>query len=176
MVPDLPTRKGLFGTKLSAQSVVLLQDERRDTYGWKPERRSLERYQTEGFPYDYMGDPQYVELMGDLRAHVQEYKHNLRVLRFLSRNGLTLLPEFMFDDGHGAPKRAPEPERRSETSYIYPSYIVWINDPTFLSFFGSPDGPMELPKHVLRETGGHPEFRDGPRFTRGPRFSSEWHF
>ena len=39
--------------------------------------------------------------------------------------------------------------------YVWPSYIIWENDPSYTSFVGSPDR-LELPKNVLRETRGHP--------------------
>ena len=129
----------------------------------------------EGEPYNYLYDLEYrtkvKNLLDDFRGR---HRDNWTFLMKLWKARLTLLPEFIADLSHGSgPELAPKPEEHDRIGYVWPSYIIWNNDPSYTSFVGSPDG-LELPKDVLRTTRGHPLQDQIPPYDYRPRFSSKW--
>ena len=163
----LPVTKGLFGTKLTTPSIVNLNaDREREGGGFKYFSERDYNPHEWGWPYDYQADLEYKWIIGQIIGKIRgTFDSNLVFLKRLKEKKLVLLPEFLMGTAYmlgGGPIMAPEPEHRDPVGYVWPSYIVWPNDPSYLSFLGSPES-MELPKHVLRETRGHPEFCDGPR-------------
>lgn len=174
----LASQKGLFGTKLSLPALAAVNEEAPQKgffktdfwdYGYSPAKY--------GWPYDYEADLDYKMKIGHISRKIKDTKSNLIFLHELKQAKMVLLPEFLMEYDNirinGGPKEAPEPDMRQQSAYVWPSYIVWSNDPSYLSFLGSPE-TMELPKHVLRETRGHPEYRDEPRHSYRPRISTRW--
>lgn len=174
----LPTQRGLFGTKLRVPSIVNLHaDQQREGGGFKFFSEQDYNPHEWGWPYDYSGDLEYKWAIGHITGKIKgRFDSNLAFLTALKSKKLTLLPEFLTSPSiflSSGPMMAPEPEVRDPVGYVWPSYIIWPNDPSYLSFLGSPES-MELPKHVLRQTRGHLEYRDGPSLSPRPRFHHQW--
>ena len=167
----LPKRTGLFGSLLSLASLNSIGDQEKAVFEFKASFQSNERRGE--WPYDYRSDPDYSNKVHWATSASTRSKWNLEFLNRLKQNKLTLLPEFLMDStlswGAG-PIIAPHPKDDEATAFIYPSYIIWNNDPSYISFFGFPDR-LELPKDVLRKTGGHPQshLRQSPSYRLGPR-------
>lgn len=170
--PMKRTGRGLFGKVMSHQAILAIE-----RLQGRREPLMLRYYDDAGihydWPYDYSNDPEYEGVYREVAGKIrQRGEGNLDFLRQLERHKLALLPEFLADPHMlrmaPGPKKAPEPEWSSGTAYIWPSYIVWNNDPSYWVFRGVPD-VVELPKDVLRETTGHPEFRrrEMPRYRSG---------
>lgn len=173
---ELPSRTGLFGTSLSVASLVLIGVQERVAFAFKASAEySRERY----FElYDYSADLEYNWATKPyIKDRQKLQQNNLDFLSYLKRKKLTLLPEFLADSGAvlspKGPLKALPPSMDQGTAYIWPSYIIWENDPSYISFLGSPDR-LELPKHVLRSTGGHPQQSDGQGGSNRPRLPAKW--
>lgn len=172
----LPSRKGLFDTPLSRPALAHVTEEAPIGGCFKHGVWEEYNYHQYGWPYEYEGDLEYKMIIGNITRKIKDNNSNLVFLHELKRNKLVLLPEFLMQPEiiiRSGPKEAPEPDMRQRSAYVWPSYIVWPNDPSYLSFFGSPE-TMELPKHVLRETRGHPEYRNEPSAHYRPRISTRW--
>lgn len=174
---ELPSRTGLFGTSLSVASLVLIGDQQTVGFEFKASADCDRERRFELYNY-----PEDLEYNWAVKPYVQSsqrlQQNNLDFLQYLKRKKLALLPEFLADlwamNYPMAPLRAPSPSMDQGTAYIWPSYIIWDNDPSYISFLGSPDR-LELPKHVLRSTGGHPQQSDGQGRSNRPRPSHRWH-
>ena len=142
-----PNKTGLFGSSLSLNSRILVGDHPDHGFRFKASyREDPYRMLSEGEPYDYTND--------------LEYRTKVKNLISYHTKG---------------PALAPSPEENDSIGYVWPSYIIWENDPSYTSFVGSPDR-LELPKHVLRETRGHPrQDQISPQYYR-PRLSDKWSF
>ena len=153
-----PNKTGLFGSSLSLASRILLGDRPETGFRFKASyHEDPWRMLNEGEPYDYSSDLEYRTKVKNLidKSHGRR-QGNLAFLTKMWNARLTLLPEFIADLSHrSGPRMAPEPEEHDHIGYIWPSYIIWENDPSYTSFVGSPDR-LELPKNVLRQTRGHP--------------------
>ena len=153
-----PNKTGLFGSSLSLASRILLGDHPDHSFRFKASyHEDPSRMLNEGEPYDYSSDLEYrtkvKKLLDDYRRRRQG---NWAFLIKMWNARLTLLPEFIADLSHGSgPELAPKPEKHDHIGYVWLSYLIWENDPSYTSFVGSPDR-LELPKNVLRETRGHP--------------------
>ena len=172
---ELPSRTGLFGTSLSVASLVSIGVQETVAFEFKA---SVEYHNRYFELYNYPDDLEYswaVKPYTEGRQRLQV--NNLEFLQYLKKKKLVLLPDFLADHDairyHMAPLRAPPPSMDQGTAYIWPSYIIWENDPSYISFLGSPDR-LELPKHVLRSTGGHPQQSDGQGRSNRPRPSHRW--
>ena len=125
-------------------------------------------------PYDYRNDTDYLtKFHWAVGSKSRTQLSNLEFLHRLKTNKLALIPEFLLDLdalSFGGPMQAPPPVEKDNTAYIYPAYVLWQNDPSYMSFLGSPDR-LELPKDVLRKTGGHPQshLRQSPSYRLGLR-------
>ena len=154
-----PNETGLFGSSLSLASRILLGDRPETGFRFKASYRDDPyRMLNEGTPYDYGNDLEYRTKVRNLidDSHGRR-QGNLAFLIKLRNAHLMLLPKFVADisyRGRG-PALAPSPEENDSIGYVWPSYIIWENDPSYTSFVGSPDR-LELPKNVLRELRGHP--------------------
>lgn len=129
----------------------------------------------EGEPYDYSNDLEYQTKVRNLFDNFYRRRQgNWAFLIKMWNARLTLLPEFIADLSHGSgPELAPKPEEYDRIGYVWPSFIIWNNDPSYTSFVGSPNR-LELPKNVLRETRGHPhQDKISPNYYR-PRLSGKW--
>ena len=173
----LASQKGLFGTKLSLPALAAVNEEAPQKgffkHAWFEHEYDFHQW---GWPYDYEADLDYKMKIGHISRKIKDSKSNLIFLHELKQAKMVLLPEFLMQPQimiRSGPKEAPEPDMRQRSAYVWPSYIVWSNDPSYLSFLGSPE-TMELPKHVLRETRGHPEYRDEPSAHYRPRISTRW--
>ena len=175
---ELPSATGLFGRSLSTASRYMALVPRETGFRFKVS--ALEdryRIMSEGEPYDYRSDIQY----RDYYHHACGPRTGQRISNFeflnrLFHHGLILLPEFIADlsyFGRG-PEMAPEPNERDRIGYVWPSFVIWHNDPSYTSFVGSPDF-LELPKHVLRKTRGHPRQDTIPPQYYRPRLYDKWH-
>ena len=149
-----PNETGLFGSSLSLASRILLGDHPETGFRFKASYRDDPwRMMNEGEPYNYLYDLEYrtkvMNLLGNSHGRRQG---NWAFLCKMWNANLTLLPEFIADLSHGSgPELAPKPEEHDRIGYVWPSYIIWNNDPSYTSFVGSPDR-LELPKNVLRKT------------------------
>ena len=172
----LPKRTGLFGSLLSMASLNSIGDQERASFEFKASYYGRNRMMAEGMPYDYRNDNEYGTKVHWSTSGTNGAHWNLNFLKRLKENKLTLLPEFLADQeipwGSG-PTMAPFPKDDEAVGYIYPSYIIWINDPSYISFLGFPDR-LELPKDVLRKTGGHPVPRLGQSPHLRPRSRNQW--
>jgi hypothetical protein len=169
----LPSRTGLFGTLLSAASLNSIGDQERASFEFKASFRSGDYLQRYGMPYDYRNDGDYLNKFHWAVNHGKKRQWNLEFLSRLKQNKLALVPEFLVDLdalNFSGPMQAPHPEEDSDTAYVYPAYVMWNNDPSYMSFLGSLDR-LELPKDVLRKTGGHPQshLRQSPDYRLRPR-------
>lgn len=170
----LPSRTGLFGTLLSAASLSSIGDQETVPFEFKVSIRSGDYLQRYGMPYDYRNDGDYLnKFHWAIGSKSRTQLANLEFLHRLKSNKLALVPEFLLDLdalSFGGPMQAPPPVERDSTAYIYPAYVLWQNDPSYMSFLGSPDR-LELPKDVLRKTGGHPQshLRQSPDYRLRPR-------
>ena len=167
----LPKRTGLFGSLLSLASLNSIGDQETASFEFKASFGSRDRMGD--WPYDYRSDPDYSNKVHWVTSGSSKHQWNLEFLNRLKQNKLTLLPEFLMDSTlswRAGPIQAPHPKEDEATAFIYPSYIIWNNDPSYTSFFGFPDR-LELPKDVLRKTGGHPRSRpdQSPRLRSGLR-------
>ena len=153
-----PNKTGLFGSSLSLASRILLGDHPDHSFRFKASYHEDQwRMLNEGEPYDYGNDLEYRtkvrNLFGDSHGR---WQGNLAFLIKMRNARLMLLPEFISNlPQFKGPQIAPRPEENDSIGYVWPSYIIWENDPSYTSFVGSPDR-LELPKNVLRETRGHP--------------------
>ena len=153
-----PNETGLFGSSLSLASRILLGDHPETGFKFKASyREDPWRMMKEGEPYNYLYDLEYRTKVKNLLDNSHGFgQDNWTFLIKMWNANLTLLPEFIADLSHGSgPELAPKPEKYGRIGYVWPSYIIWENDPSYTSFVGSPDR-LELPKNVLRETRGHP--------------------
>lgn len=153
---------GLFGSKLSENSIANMKKENPDN-----DFQFIDERPKSGWVYDYGNDFHYKELY----TQASKIVNPINYIEFLNRNRLVLLPHFLYNKPIKGefvwiaeePKMAIEPPRSwVAVSYVWPSFVIWDNDPSFISFLGIPD-KLELPKHVLRETRGHPQYSDDPR-------------
>lgn len=153
-----PNETGLFGSSLSLASRILLGDHPETGFRFKASyREDPWRMLRDGEPYNYLYDLEYRTMVKNLlgNSHGRRQGNWAFLIKMWNAN-LTLLPEFIADFSHGSgPELAPKPEEHDRIGYVWPSYIIWDNDPSYTSFVGSPDG-LELPKDVLRKTRGHP--------------------
>ena len=153
-----PNETGLFGSSLSMASRIMLGDHPETGFRFKASyREDPWRMLREGEPYNYLYDLEYRTKVKNLVGNSHGRRQgNWAFLIKMWDARLTLLPEFIADLSHGSgPELAPKPEEHDHIGYVWPSYIIWENDPSYTSFVGSPDG-LELPKDVLRTTRGHP--------------------
>ena len=153
-----PNETGLFGSSLSLASRILIGDHPDHSFRFKASyHEDPWRMLREGEPYDYGNDLEYRTRVRDLLDYCyMRGQGNWTFLNKLWDTRLTLLPEFITDLSHrSGPQLAPKPEKNDSIGYVWPSYIIWENDPSYTSFVGSPDR-LELPKNVLRKTRGHP--------------------
>jgi len=178
-VPALepPNATGLFGRSLTRASRILLGDRPDHSFRFKTSfYEDYYRMLGEGYPYDYRSDLDYQDRYHDcLPPRSGRREGNHAFLHKLRQRNLLLLPEFIADlsfFGRG-PKLAPEPKERDNIGYIWPSYVIWENDPSYTSFDGSPDY-LELPKHVLRQTTGHPRQDQITPLNYRPRIQGRW--
>ena len=156
-----PNKTGLFGSSLSLASRILLGDHPDHSFRFKASyHEDPWRMLNEGEPYDYSSDLEYRTKVKNLIANSHGRRQgNLAFLIKMRSAGLMLLPEFVADISYNnnRPNLAPIPKENDSIGYVWPSYLIWENDPSYTSFVGSPDR-LELPKNVLRETRGHPQF------------------
>ena len=154
-----PNKTGLFGSSLSLASRILLGDRPETGFRFKASyHEDPWRMLNEGEPYDYSSDLEYRTKVKNLIANSHgRRKGNLAFLIKMRNAHLMLLPKFVADisDNNNRPNLAPMPKENDSIGYVWPSFIIWENDPSYTSFVGSPDR-LELPKNVLRETRGHP--------------------
>ena len=174
-----PNETGLFGSSLSLNSRILVGDHPDHGFRFKAScREDPYRMLNEGTPYDYTNDLEYRTKVKNLidNSHGRR-QGNLAFLIKMRNARLMLLPKFVTDLSYHTkgPALAPSPEENDSIGYVWPSYIIWENDPSYTSFVGSPDR-LELPKHVLRETRGHPrQDQISPQYYQ-PRLSDKWSF
>ena len=173
-----PNETGLFGSSLSLASRILLGDHPDHSFRFKASyHEDPWRMLNEGEPYDYANDLEYRTIVRNLYNNSHGRRQgNLAFLTKMRNARLMLLPEFVADLYHRfRPELAPHPEENDWIGYVWPSYIIWKNDPSYTSFVGSPDR-LELPKNVLRETRGHPrQDKISPNYYR-PQLSDKWSF
>lgn len=154
-----PNKTGLFGSSLSLASRILLGDHPENGFRFKASyHEDPYRMINEGEPFDYGNDLEYRTRVRNLTDdYYGRRQGNLAFLIKMRNARLMLLPEFVMDFSYyrNGPDQAPRPEENDSIGYVWPSYIIWENDPSYTSFVGSPDR-LELPKNVLRETRGHP--------------------
>lgn len=177
LASELPNATGLFGRSMSLASRYMALVPRETGFRFKAlVSDDPYRMMSDGEPYDYRNDIQYRDYFHNaLGPRSGRRISNFDFLTRLFDNGLVLLPEFIADlsfFGRG-PEMAPEPNEKDRIGYVWPSYVIWQNDPSYTSFVGSPDF-LELPKHVLRETRGHPRQDTIPPQYYRPRFSDRW--
>lgn len=168
-----PNETGLFGSSLSLASRILLGDHPETGFRFKASyREDPWRMLNEGEPYNYLYDLEYRTQVSSLFDYSYgRSQGNWAFLCKMWNARLTLLPEFIADlSDRNGPSLAPKPEDNDSIGYVWPSYIIWNNDPSYTSFVGSPDG-LELPKDVLRETQGHPRQDKIPPIHYRPRLS-----
>ena len=180
IVPVLvdPNETGLFGSSLSMASRIMLGDHPETGFRFKASyHEDPWRMLNEGEPYDYDNDLEYRTKVKNLIGNSHGRRQgNWAFLNKLWNTRLTLLPEFIADLSHrSGPELAPKPEKNDSIGYVWPSYIIWENDPSYTSFVGSPDR-LELPKNVLRETRGYPRQDHIPPQYYRPRLSGKWSF
>ena len=173
-----PNETGLFGSSLSLASRILLGDRPETGFRFKASyHEDPWRMLNEGEPYDYGNDLEYRTKVRNLLDNSHGRRQgNWAFLIKMWNARLTLLPEFIADQHpRYGPELAPRPEERDRIGYVWPSYIIWNNDPSYTSFVGSPDG-LELPKDVLRTTRGHPLQDKIPPYDYRPGLSGKWSF
>ena len=174
-----PNETGLFGSSLSLNSRILAGDHPDHGFRFKASYRDDPyRMLNEGTPYDYGNDLEYRTKVRNLIGNTYgRGQGNWAFLIKMRNAGLMLLPEFVADLSHNdkRPDLAPRPEENDSIGYVWPSFIIWDNDPSYTSFVGSPNR-LELPKNVLRETRGHPR-QDciRPNHYR-PRLLGKWRY
>lgn len=175
---DHVDRNGLFGKKLSLDALIMLTD-KQPTFDFKPTYSDYRKYrdwfQHDFNLYDYRNDKDYYAAIRyvDSATKGKRGDHNISYLAELDRVGLTLLP-IMFTINVDIPMvAAHRPEDNEGINYMYPSYIIWKNDPSYISFLGSPEG-LEVLKDVLRQTTGHPEQRSKQVRLSIHRSSGKW--
>ena len=172
-----PNETGLFGSSLSLDSRILLGDHPDHSFRFKASyHEDPYRMINEGTFYDYSNDLEYRtklnKLLDDLHKRHQDNKNFLTKMRNFR---LMLLPEFIMDHSYyrKGPALAPNPKKNDSIGYVWPSYIIWENDPSYTPFVGSPDR-LELPKNVLRETRGHPRQDRIPPLHHRSRLADRW--
>ena len=174
-----PNKTGLFGSSLSLASRILLGDRPDHSFRFKASyHEDPSRMLNEGEPYDYSSDLEYRTKVKNLIDDSHGRRQGNWVFLIKMRNArLMLLPEFVADLSYNDkwPDLAPRPEENGSIGYVWPSYLIWENDPSYTSFVGSPDR-LELPKNVLRETRGHPRQDHIPPSQYRPRLSDKWSF
>lgn len=171
-----PSETGLFGSSLSLASRILLGDHPETGFRFKASyREDPWRMMNKGEPYNYLYDLEYRTKVKNLLGNSHGRRQgNWAFLIKMWNARLTLLPEFIADLSHrSGPEPAPRPEEHDHIGYVWPSYIIWNNDPSYTSFVGSPDG-LEIPKDVLRTTRGHPLQDKIPPYHYRPRLSGKW--
>ena len=172
-----PNETGLFGSSLSLASRILAGDHPDHGFRFKASYRDDPyRMLNEGTPYDYSNDLEYRTKVKNLidNSHGRR-QGNLAFLIKMRNAHLMLLPQFVADISYNnnRPNLAPSPEENDSIGYVWPSFIIWENDPSYISFVGSPDR-LELPKNVLRQTRGHPRQDQIPPNHYRPRLSGKW--
>ena len=170
-----PNETGLFGSSLSLASRMMLGDHPETGFRFKASyHEDPYRMLSEGEPYDYGNDLEYRTKVRNLIGNTYGRRQGNWAFLIKMRNAhLMLLPEFITDLSHGnGPELAPTPEENDSIGYVWPSFIIWENDPSYTSFVGSPDR-LELPKNVLRETRGHPRQDHIPPQYYRPRLSDK---
>ena len=153
-----PNKTGLFGSSLSLASRILIGDHPDHSLRFKASfHEDPWRMLNEGEAYDYGNDLEYRTKVRNLIGNSHGRRQgNWAFLIKMWNARLTLLPEFIADLSYrNGPELAPKPKEHDHIGYIWPSYIIWKNDPSYTSFVDSPDR-LELPKNVLRETRGQP--------------------
>lgn len=174
-----PNETGLFGSSLSMVSRMRLGDHPDHGFRFKASYHDDPyRMLNEGTPYDYGNDLEYRTRVRNLLDNSPGRRQGNWAFLIKMRNArLMLLPEFVTDlSYHGkGPKLAPRPEENDRIGYVWPSFIIWENDPSYTSFVGSPDR-LELPKNVLRETRGHPRQDRIPSQYNQSWLSDKWSF
>ena len=172
-----PNKTGLFGSSLSLASRILLGDRPDHSFRFKASyHEDPWRMLNEGEPYDYSSDLEYRTKVKNLIANSHGRRKGNLVFLIKMRNAhLMLLPKFVADISYNnnRPNLAPISEENDSIGYVWPSFIIWENDPSYTSFFGSPDR-LELPKNVLRETRGHPRQDHIPPNHYRPRLLDKW--
>ena len=174
-----PNETGLFGSSLSLASRIILGDHPETGFRFRVSyREDPWRILNGGEPYDYSSDLEYRTKVNNLVKNTHGRRQGNFAFLIKMRNArLMLLPEFITDLSYfrKGPALAPIPEKNDSIGYVWPSYIIWENDPSYTSFVGSPDR-LELSKNVLRETRGHPrQDQISPDHYR-PRLSGKWGF
>lgn len=158
---------GLFGVLLTPASQALVGGQKTASLEFKVSLEENDHLYDFHEYYNYIDD---LEYRVKVRSIVARFEHNkgernsnLNFLKKLDENGLTLLPNFLMriDIRNPQPFPAPHPREEERTSFIFPSYIIWKNDETYYSFFGSPER-LEFPKDVLRKTTGHSQYHPKP--------------
>ena len=174
-----PNETGLFGSSLSMASRIMLGDHPETGFRFKASyHEDPYRMLNEGEPYDYSNDLEYrTKVRNLLDDFYIRRQGNMAFLIKIRNAHLMLLPEFVADLYYNNkwPDLAPRPEENNSIGYVWPSYIIWENDPSYTSFVGSPDR-LELPKNVLRKTRGHPRQDHIPPYDYRPRLSDKWSF
>ena len=171
-----PNETGLFGSSLSLNSRILAGDHPDHGFRFKASYRDDPwRMLSESEPYNYGQDLEYrTKVRNLLDDYHSRRQGNGAFLIKLWKARLTLLPEFIADFSRGyGPEQAPKPEEHDCIGYVWPSFIIWNNDPSYISFVGSPDR-LELPKNVLRQTRGHPRQDRIPPFHHRTRLADRW--
>lgn len=172
----LPSRRGLFDMPLSRPALAHMSEKAPDPGAFKHGIWEEYDFHQWGWPYDYEADLDYKMKIGHISRKINDTKSNLIFLHELKQAKMVLLPEFLMQPQimiRSGPVEAPKPDSRDRSAYVWPSYIVWSNDPSYLSFLGSPE-TMELPKNVLRETRGHPKIRNEPSAHYRPGIQRPW--
>ena len=174
-----PNETGLFGSSLSLASRIMLGDHPETGFRFRVSyREDPWRILNGGEPYDYSSDLEYRTKVNNLLGNTHGRRQGNFAFLIKMRNArLMLLPEFITDISYfrNGPTLAPIPEENDSIGYVWPSYIIWENDPSYTSFVGSPDR-LELPKNVLRKTRGHPRQDQIPPIYYRPRLSGKWSF
>ena len=172
-----PNETGLFGSSLSMASRIMLGDHPETGFRFKASyHEDPYRMLNEGEPYDYSNDLEYrTKVRNLLDDFYIRRQGNMAFLIKIRNAHLMLLPEFVADLYYNNkwPDLAPRPEENNSIGYVWPSYIIWENDPSYTSFVGSPDR-LELPKNVLRETRGHPRQDRIPPLHHRSRLADRW--
>jgi len=170
---------GLFGVLLTLASQALVGGQKTASLEFKVSLEDNKHLYDFNEYYNYVDD---LEYRIKVRSIIDRFEHNqgkrdsnLHFLKKLDENGLTLLPDFLMrtDIRNPQPAPAPHPREEERTSFIFPSYIIWKNDETYYSFFGSPER-LEFPKDVLRKTTGHPQYDPQPLRSHGLRIYPRW--
>lgn len=129
--------------------------------------------------HDYAHDNNYWFVLQGVKREIIYEQSNIRYLQYLNNYNLRLLPWFMYDESLGklfnrGPSIADKPGLGDRENYIYPSYIIWKDDNSYI--LNSEYEIVELPLETLRQTEGRPQsnFRpdyDTPVWISDPRLT-----